>query len=969
MGISLFKHNQTAYEKVCSLLAETGKAAVIHPTGTGKSFIAFKLCEDHPDSRVCWLSPSEYIFDTQVENLTQAGAQAPENIRFYTYAKLLYMSEAELAALRPDFIILDEFHRCGAEVWGQGVQNLLNSCPEARLLGLSATHIRYLDNQRDMAAELFDGNIASEMTLGEAIVRGILNPPKYVLSVFSYQKDLERYQYRVSHARTKAVRDAAGDYLEALRRALEKADGLDVIFDKHMTDRRGKYIVFCSNVDHLHDMMELAPEWFSKVDPEAHAYCAYSDHPETDVDFRLFKEDQSDHLKLLFCVDMLNEGIHVEDISGVILLRPTVSPIIYKQQIGRALSASKTAHAVIFDIVLNIENLYSIGAIEEEIQIATTYYREHGMGEEIINDHFKVVDEVRDCIDLFNGLNETLSASWDMMYASARSYYEAFGNLDVPVRYMTREGFSLGLWVRTQRQVYEGKCAGILTAEQIEKLNAIGMRWDSARDLTWEKYYGIAETYYKEFGQLPLTVTDKSYHGVKLERWLGKLRSYRKSGVQTDFLTPERIDALDQLGMVWNIPDFVWEQNYHAAVTYYKEHGDLKVPRGYVSPDGVKLGLWLATTRRTVQNGNKEQIITEEQIRRLKELGVRFEKRKTLSWEQAYQAASQYRRVHGDLKVPLSYTTEEGYGLGRWIRGQREAQEKKTLSPERQKLLDALDMVWALPDGWEEKFQLVRSYYEAHGDCKLPSDYVVDGIWLGRWLREQVKRFHEQKLTPEQGSKLMSVGIQPNRSQKELLWEQKYAGARAYFEEHGNLRVPRRYRTEDGDPLGSWIQTQRDSHNKGSLSREHQQRLDEIGMIWDPAWDDWMFNYELARSHFEAAGDLDVPPTVKSRTGGALRIWLDNQRTAYREHKLSGEQVRLLEAVHMDWRPLTEIAWEQHYAEAKEYFEAHGDLNMPNSYQCPNGFVLGAWVKRQREHGSELPEDKKKKLDEIKMKW
>ena len=964
MGISLFKHNQTAYEKVCSLLAETGKAAVIHPTGTGKSFIAFKLCKEHPESKVCWLSPSEYIFETQVENLRETGADVPENIRFYTYAKLMYMGEAELAAIQPDFIILDEFHRCGAEVWGQGVQNLLSCYPEAQLLGLSATHIRYLDNQRDMAAELFDGNIAAEMSLGEAIVRGILNPPKYVLSVFSYQKDLERYQYRVSHARTKAVRDAANDYLEALRRALEKADGLDVIFDKHMTDRHGKYIVFCSNVDHLHDMMELAPEWFSKVDPQAHYYCAYSDNPETDAAFQGFKEDQSDHLKLLFCVDMLNEGIHVENISGVILLRPTVSPIIYKQQIGRALSASKTTDAVIFDIVLNIENLYSIGAIQEEIQIATTYYREHGMGDEIINDHFKVVDEVRDCIDLFNGLNETLSASWDMMYAAAKAYYEGVGDLDVPVRYMTREGFSLGLWVRTQRMVHEGKCAGVLTVEQIDKLNKIGMRWDSARDLAWEKYYGIAETYYEEFGQLPLTVTDRSYHGVKLERWLAKLRSNRKSGIQTDFLTPERIDALDQLGMVWNIPDFIWEQNYHAAVAYYKEHGNLKVPRGYVSPDGVKLGMWLSSTRRAVREGTSS--LSKTQREELNAMGINWGS-KHRTWEESYQLACQYKRTFGDVNIPSSYQTEDGYALGQWL--SRQKQTCKKGHPEQRRLLEELGIRFDDIDPWEEKFLLVQAFYQENGHTKIPSDLVVKGVWLGRWFSEQVKRLNEQKLTPEQSNKLMSLGIQPNRSQSDIAWDQRYEHAKAYFEANGDLRVPRRYRTEDGDPLGSWVQAQRNSYNKGTLSEEHIDAMNQIGMIWDPARDDWMYNFGLARSHYETAGNLDLPVELRSRTGGALSIWLDNQRTSYRENKLSREQITMLDAINMDWRPLTEIAWEQHYAEAKEYFEAHGDLNMPNSYQCPNGFVLGARVKRQREHGPELPEDKKKKLDEIKMKW
>lgn len=78
---------------------------------------------------------------------------------------------AEIAGLQPSYIILDEFHRAGAECWGESTVALLKLCPEAKLLGLTATNIRYLDNNRDMAEELFDGRVASDMTLGEAIVR------------------------------------------------------------------------------------------------------------------------------------------------------------------------------------------------------------------------------------------------------------------------------------------------------------------------------------------------------------------------------------------------------------------------------------------------------------------------------------------------------------------------------------------------------------------------------------------------------------------------------------------------------------------------------------------------------------------------------------------------------------------------------------------------------------------------------
>ena len=86
----------------------------------------------------------------------------------------LFEHMMEIAALYPAYIIMDEFYRAGAEHWGEKVQKLLALCPDAKLLGLTATNVRYLDNNRDMAEERFNGRIASEMTLSEAIVQGIL---------------------------------------------------------------------------------------------------------------------------------------------------------------------------------------------------------------------------------------------------------------------------------------------------------------------------------------------------------------------------------------------------------------------------------------------------------------------------------------------------------------------------------------------------------------------------------------------------------------------------------------------------------------------------------------------------------------------------------------------------------------------------------------------------------------------------
>ena len=769
MGIDLYEHNESAYQAALCMLKTAGKAAIVHPTGTGKSFIGFKLCEDFPDKRICWLSPSEYIFKTQVENLLSSDG-CPEakrenrlkNVSFYTYAKLTAMPDAELKEICPDYIILDEFHRCGAKVWGQGVQNLLSMYPGVPVLGLSATAIRYLDDQRDMSDELFDGNVASEMTLGEAIVRGILNPPKYVLSVYSYQKELDQYQRRIQTAKNKAVRDEGEKQLEALRRALEQADRLDEIFHKHMKNQTGKYIVFCANYEHMTEMIGKAHEWFAKVDDKPHIYTAYSDDPETDKAFRDFKIDESDHLKLLYCIDMLNEGVHVKDVEGVILLRPTVSPIVYKQQIGRALSAGKKTDAVIFDIVLNIENLYSIGTIEEEMKAAVSYYHYQGREDEIVNERFEVTDEVRDSISLFEKLEETLTASWDLMYECAGKYYREHGNLEVPVKYQTEEGYGLGQWILTQRRVYAGEKYGVLGADRIRRLNQIGMVWESRRDLAWERYFREAKKYFDEHGDLNTNVNTVTDSGIRLGAWISKLRTYRKSGIQKAYLSKERIYLLDEIGMIWDVPDRLWEENFAECMEYYREHGNLDIPNAYCSPKGLKIGGWIRRQRLIRKGQTNGAALTEDQIDRLDTIGMVWKTKPEQKWDKGYEEARIYYETNGKLDVPASYVSPTGYRLGAWITDQREKGREKHL-PDRRERLDAIGMLWVKPDPWEVRYQLAKSYYEEHGNLKIPLKYRADGVWLAKWVNEQKHIYNgnreEKMLREDQIRRLNEIGM------------------------------------------------------------------------------------------------------------------------------------------------------------------------------------------------------------------
>ena len=761
VALRLFEHNEKAYHAAVRMMEHYGKAAIVHPTGTGKSYIAFKLIEDNPEKVVIWLSPSEYIFKTQLESLKRNDPDFPlANVHFYTYAKLMCCTEgqlAEIAGLQPSYIILDEFHRAGAECWGESTVALLKLCPEAKLLGLTATNIRYLDNNRDMAEELFDGRVASDMTLGEAIVRGILPTPNYVTTVYQYQKDLARYQTRVDNLRSAGIQDVNQKYLDALRRALEQADGLDKVFEHHITNKSGKYIVFCANKEHMDEMISHVPEWFAKVNAEVAVYEAYSDEPGTDKAFADFKTDESDKLKLLFCIDMLNEGVHVEGISGVILFRPTISPTIYKQQIGRALTAGENSTPLILDVVNNFEGLCSIAGLQGEMQEAIYRLNANGEGDRIITERFEVVEQVHDCRVLFEQLQASLSSGWDHYFSEASIYYAEHGNLDIPKRYTTPAGLSLGEWLTTQRRVRAGQIPGNLTEQQIARLDSIGMEWGNRNDAAWERGLKEARKFREQFGNLQVPAKYKTKDGYPLGKWINNARKRRNDGK----LTEERIRQLDQMGMIWSVFDAKWEQGYALAAVYAQEYGNLDVPRDYKTADGKTLGRWIQNQELAYE----QKKLSADQIKRLETIGMQWGSRYDRQWNAVYQSAKQYFEANGDLDIPVAYISPEGYALGKWVRRQQYAyrnpeKSNAILSQERIELLDAVGMQWEKPDSWQHRYELAQEYKRCHENLEIPAKYkTADGIWLSRWVYNQKRLLQSgsEKLSEEQKKKLKEL--------------------------------------------------------------------------------------------------------------------------------------------------------------------------------------------------------------------
>ncbi len=272
-------------------------------------------------------------------------------------------------------------------------------------------------------------------------------------------------------------------YLDALRRALEQADGLDNVFAHHITNKSGKYIVFCANKEHMDEMVSHVPEWFAGVNPDVAVYEAYSDDPNTDKAFTDFKTDTSNRLKLLFCIDMLNEGVHVEGISGVILFRPTISPIIYKQQIGRALTAGDTTTPLILDVVNNFEGLTSISGLQSEMQEAVHRLYANGEGDKIVTERFEVIEQVHDCRVLFEQLQASLSSGWEHYFSRGQHLLCGTRQPERP------ETVYHARWSEPWRvaghpaPVREGQIQGNLTEQQIARLDSIGMVGATGRKL------------------------------------------------------------------------------------------------------------------------------------------------------------------------------------------------------------------------------------------------------------------------------------------------------------------------------------------------------------------------------------------------------------------------------------------------------------------------------------------------------
>ena len=912
MSMTLNPVNEAAFQKAVQSLETLNRAAVFHPTGTGKSCIAWKVVEAHPQTTFFWLvAGAQRLALRQAELTRYNGGTLPGNVRFCDCEKLAAATPEQWVRLgeqKPGCIVLDCYHELSAVCWAQSVQKLLRMCPQAKVLGLG------VPNGAPVCAaaqELFADCIVSHMTVAEAMAAGTMPVPSaYAALLWPQEEELATLRARIKNLCMPKGDTSLRVQYEELSWSLRQVENLTVLLPRLLSDTSGHYLVLFESAAYQEKLGAELEQLLRTVDPAVRFYAA--DHAcfADSAAVETFLSDTAPGPKVLLCVNAPGVQQPLEGLAGVILVRQSSLMSTFKQMLCRALVAAGSRSVPVFDLVAQFEGLGNGRTLQRDCTEAMTRAGSKTPG-------FRQERPMQQTYRLYGKLRREMEARWEVLCQAAADAAVKEGTLELPRSYTIHSGVPVGKWLELQRQVQAGQRPGRLTAEQAAKLEKLGIRWNHRLEAAWEKGFASAQKYRTEHGDLLVPVRYRDKNDFALGEWI----VYNRQRYLGGNLTQNRIERLEAIGMVWSTSNDLWEQNYAAATQYYLEHGDLEVPIKYETPSGFGLGVWLGAQRAAHKAGE----LPQEQVERLDALGMDWTNRNDRKWMSLYDVAAAYYHEHGNLNVPSEYVTPDGVLLGKWVARQRYAylnpdRSSARVTPERKALLDKLGMVWEKYDPWQERYDLALAYKTEHGDLEIPSVYkTADGVWLGSWVSRQRQTLNSgssalsserRKLlrTLFKGERRPSDPAADHGTVREANWERNFRSAARYARKYKHLLVPASYVDSDGVRLGVWISNLRAARKNRPDSYQvtpaHIKKLNSIGMVWDARDAKWGTAYQQAKAYYKAHGNLHAAANYKSdETGFCLGDWLRRMREWDTTHdpKLTPERRAMLDKIGMEW--------------------------------------------------------------------
>lgn len=720
--IGLYEHNADSY-KIVKKAYESGEdiVGIVHATGTGKSYNALQLAYDNRDKKIVYVVPSNGI----IEHIKKIIEDNPNlnikrdfpNLEFRTYQSFIALDKEEIKNIDCDLLILDEFHHIGAPVWGARVNTMIETHSKMKIFGMTAYTVRDRGTsyERDMANpdtdELFSGKIESRYDLCDAMIDGVLPKPVYK-SAYTNLVGLEsKLEERVQ--KLNATSREYQEYMTILsdvKRRIHEAPSIPSILRKSIKPN-GKYIYFCppcseEGTNDIETIKKQAIEWFKQFVPEEDIiiYTSTSDMGEDGKlnrdafydDVTLEGEKVDNKLRVMFAINQYNEGIHAPNIDGVIMGRGTTSDIVYFEQLGRALSVRGNTKEMFDEL-----EKYSVEQLIEMCKSRDIPVKENATKEDLVE---KLIAPV--VIDLTNN-------------------YEFIKELENNLRDRIKDIQTNGLGSHRDIKIRDASFDIEIENQDLYEM----LRYVSDRlTMTWEDYYELAKAYYEHHRNLEIPFRFKTNDGcnydengiVGLGHWI------RNQRTQYFNLSEKRQQLLKSIGFVLNAIEEQWKKMYELAKIYYNHYENLLIPNSFKTTNGyefdengVRLGAWVRSQREAFQ-GKGTTVLNESRIDLLKKIGMVFENIRTDQWMQYYNLAKIYYEHHGNLRIPSSFKTINGYEfsetgitLGAWIYSQRKHYEKKELGkipPNQIQLLEQIGMIWNIKKNKEEIDNVCTQY-------------------------------------------------------------------------------------------------------------------------------------------------------------------------------------------------------------------------------------------------------------------
>lgn len=349
--------NKMQIEFVSNLkkITEAGKerALLISATGTGKTYASAFALRDVNPQKALFVVHREQIAKQAIRSFKTVfgvtkkfgllSGNSKEYKADYLFATMQMMAKSEIREIfkRDEFetIIIDEVHRAGAESY----KRIMEYFRPSLWLGMTASPDR--TDGFDIY-ELFDHNIAYEIRLQQALEENLLCPFHYFgitdLEIDGVVLDDNTGVRNFNNL----ISDIRVDYI------IEKANYYGFCGD------RVKGLIFCSRREEA----RILSSKFNERGYHTEFLCGddSGEYREECID-RLTSDDRKDILDYIFTVDIFNEGVDIPEINQVIMLRPTESPIVFVQQLGRGLrKATNKEYVVVLDFIGNYMNNFMI---------------------------------------------------------------------------------------------------------------------------------------------------------------------------------------------------------------------------------------------------------------------------------------------------------------------------------------------------------------------------------------------------------------------------------------------------------------------------------------------------------------------------------------------------------------------------------------------------------------------------------